>query len=63
MRLIRLPDVMARTSLKRSQLYEMMGRGAFPKPVKLSHGGRNNCWPESEIDAWIESRIAEREAA
>lgn len=61
MRLIRLPDVMARTSLKRSQLYAMMERGEFPRPVKLS--ARSNAWAEPEIDAFIEARIAEREAA
>jgi prophage regulatory protein len=63
MRLIRLPDVMARTSLKRSQLYEMMSRGHFPKPVKLTPGGRNNCWPEAEIDEWIAARVAVSRAA
>lgn len=61
MRLIRLPDVMARTSLKRSQLYAMMDRGEFPRPIKLSV--RSNAWSEPEIDAFIEARIAERELA
>lgn len=60
-KLLRLPQVIERTSLRRSTIYEMMQAGAFPKPVKLNL--RSNGWLESEIDAFIEARLAEREAA
>ena len=33
--------------------------GAFPRPVKLGLGNVNT-WLESEIDAWIEAKAAER---
>jgi prophage regulatory protein len=36
-----------------------MKAGTFPKPVKI--GERAVAWPESEINAWLEQRIAERE--
>lgn len=61
MKLLRLPQVIERTSLRRSTIYEMMQAGTFPKPVKLNL--RSNGWIEAEIDAFIEARIAEREAA
>ena len=60
-KLLRLPQVIERTSLRRSTIYEMMGNGNFPKPVKLNL--RSNGWLETEIDDWLESRIAERGAA
>lgn len=58
-KLLRLPDVIERTSLKRSTIYDLMERGAFPRPIKIS-GARQNAWIESEVDAYIEARIAER---
>lgn len=57
-RLLRLPDVLSRTGLSRSTLY---ADPTFPKSVKV--GQRAVAWAESEIDAWIEARMAEREAA
>lgn len=59
-KLIRLPDVIARTGLSRSRVYELMNAGNFPRPVK--HSARVNTWPESEIDDWIATRIAARAA-
>jgi len=60
-KLLRLPQVIERTSVRRSTIYEMMQAGKFPKPVKLNL--RSNGWLESEIGDWLENRIAEREAA
>ncbi|MFA4892697.1 helix-turn-helix transcriptional regulator [Brevundimonas sp.] len=59
-KLLRLPQVIERTSLRRSTIYEMMGKGSFPKPVKLNL--RSNGWLENEISDWLKSRIAERGA-
>jgi hypothetical protein len=39
------------------------GRNAFPRPVQVLEGGRAVAWPESEIAAYVESRIAARDAA
>jgi prophage regulatory protein len=60
MKLLRLPDLIARGLGSRSSIYVRMERGEFPRPIKI---GRINGWPEHEIDAWIEQRLAEREAA
>jgi prophage regulatory protein len=53
LRLIRLPEVMARVGLKRSAIYQRMSEGRFPKSRSL--GLRYTVWLESEIDAWIET--------
>lgn len=46
--------VQSKTTLSRSSIYDMIARGEFPKPVKIS--GRRVAWLESSVDAWIQSR-------
>jgi prophage regulatory protein len=53
-KLLRRPEVEARTGLSRSTLYEWMKRGEFPQPVKL--GARIVAWRESDVAEWLESR-------
>ena len=55
--LLRLPQVVARVSLSKSSIYEMLGRTppAFPRPLKLSR--RAVCWTNSSISNWIEERV------
>jgi len=60
-KILRLPQVIERTSLRRSTVYEMMQAGTFPKPVKLNL--RSNGWLENEISDWLAARIADREVA
>lgn len=52
-----LPEVLERTKISRSALYNMMGSGEFPRPFKL--GGRKNGWSDKQIDQWIEERVSE----
>ncbi len=56
----RLPQVKARTGLSRSEIYRRIAAGRFPQPVKL--GERASAWPEHEVTAWCEARIAARDA-
>lgn len=58
--LLRLPCVKARTGLSRSEIYRRVRSREFPEPVKL--GERASAWPEHEISAWCEARIAARDA-
>jgi prophage regulatory protein len=61
-RLIRLRQVMARTGLSRSTIYEHISQGKFPKQISL--GPQSVGWVEGEIDGWINSRIqASRQAS
>jgi len=56
----RLPQVMARTGLSRSTIYELIRKGKFPSQINL--GPRAVGWIESEIVNWIEARIDESRA-
>jgi len=56
--IIRLPEVIARTGLRKSFIYSEISQGNFPKSVKLSR--RAVGWVESEIDEWIAQRIKQR---
>jgi prophage regulatory protein len=49
------------TGLKPATLYAMMAEGTFPKSIPL--GPRIRAWSESEILAWQDGCLAEREAA
>lgn len=53
-RILRRPEVEARTGLSRSTIYDWMKRGEFPKPVAL--GARLVGWRESDVNAWLEAR-------
>lgn len=60
-KLSRLPAVLGRVPLGRSQLYTFIANGSFPQPIKI--GPRAVAWDDDEIDAWIAARAAERVAA
>ncbi|MCE8050270.1 AlpA family transcriptional regulator [Halomonas daqingensis] len=60
-RLLKRPEVREKTSLSDSELYRQIAVGSFPRPIRLTPNGRAVAWLESEVDAWIESRLAERE--
>jgi prophage regulatory protein len=57
----RLPRVLAVTGLSRSQLYELLGAGRFPRPVTLTEGGRLIGWPSHEVVDYVRSRIEARD--
>ncbi len=58
MRLIKLKEVLNKTGLGRSTLYNLMGTSQFPKPIPL--GFRAVGWLESEIDEWILKKVQGR---
>ena len=53
--ILRMPAVKNRVGLSRSTIYEAISKGKFPAPISL--GLRAVGWLESDIDAWVESRI------
>lgn len=59
MRLIRLKEVKHVTGLGRSTIYKYIEDGAFPKSVSL--GERAVAWVESEVMAWVMTRIEARD--
>ena len=54
----RLPEVLRRTGLSRSTIYEMISRGDFPRQVKL--GRRAVGWIANDVDEWIRSKVSSR---
>lgn len=50
-RLLRLPSVLEKVALSRTELHRKITAGTFPKPLKL--GARSVAWTESSIDDWI----------
>ena len=57
--LLKIDDVMERTTLSRSTIYAMMKAGAFPKQIHLSE--RKSRWTNDDINAWIQSKIDARD--
>ncbi|QCK79179.1 AlpA family transcriptional regulator [Raoultella ornithinolytica] len=46
-----------RTGYSKAWLYRLIGQKRFPQPVKI--GSRSIAFIESEVDEWINQRIAE----
>lgn len=61
MRIIRPGPLMEELGVNRHGLKIMRERECFPNPIKL--GARSVGYLRSEVDAWVESRKAERDAA
>lgn len=61
-KILRLPEVRHRVGLAKTQIYEQIKDGHFPRPVPLTVDGRAVGWRESEISAWMERRTKAREA-
>jgi len=51
--------VVLQTGFSSATLHRKVRTGDFPAPV---HIGRSSRWVGSEVDAWVASRIAERDA-
>lgn len=43
------------TGLTDKWFYKLISLGEFPKPIKL---GRSSRWLQSEVEAWLQQRIA-----
>jgi prophage regulatory protein len=54
-RILRLPNVLDRTGLSRSTVYQRVTEGRFPRPVSL--GTRAVGWIETEVEEWIARQI------
>lgn len=44
------------TGLTDKWFYKLIKDGVFPKPIKL---GRSSRWLQSEVEAWLQERIAQ----
>jgi prophage regulatory protein len=55
--LISIDEVMRRTSIRRTKLYELIHIGDFPLPIKIGTASR---WADTEVAAWIQARMQGR---
>ena len=52
-RTLRMGDLTDKVGYKSSTIYGLIAQGKFPKPFKLTPGGRAAGWLENVIDDWI----------
>jgi prophage regulatory protein len=55
---LRTNEVTALACIGRSTLYELIARGDFPQPIKLS--SRRVVFSETEVRGWLKQRAARR---
>lgn len=58
LKIIRRPELERVTGLPHSSIYEMIAKGEFPRPIRLS--GRAVGWLANEVIEWQQSRVAAR---
>jgi prophage regulatory protein len=57
---LRMHEIIARVPFSRTHIYRLIARGEFPQNVKV--GARRVAWIETEVDAWLAVRVAQRDA-
>ncbi len=57
-RMLRLRGVEECVGFSRSAIYRAMEDDGFPRPVRI--GRRAVAWVESEVQAWLDIKLAER---
>ena len=58
-KVIKLAEVILRTGLSRSVIYEKMEEGTFPRSLKLNR--RSVGWLEAEVETWIDGLVRVRD--
>lgn len=65
-RLIRMPELMALTSLSRASVYRQMAQDPlFPKPIKIGESTARNgavAFSFQEVQLWLSRRVSTRGA-
>lgn len=57
-RFIRFKELLFITGMSRTQIKMEIKRGTFPRGRPLSDTGRSVAWPQSEVVAWQQKRMA-----
>jgi prophage regulatory protein len=57
----RLHEVLNQTGLSRSTIYELIGRGEFPRQINLAP--RAVGWVAEEVIAWVDTKIHDARTA
>ena len=59
MRIMRLKEVIEKTGLAKTTIYNLISQGEFPKQIDL--GARSVGWVDTEIEEWIKAKIELRD--
>jgi len=59
MRIMRLKEVIEKTGLAKSTVYNLISQGKFPKQIDL--GARSVGWVDTEIEDWLLAKIELRD--
>jgi prophage regulatory protein len=59
-RLINIVEVMVKTDMGKTSIYNEIREGKFPRPVKR---GIKSSWVEGEIDTYIENLVKARDGS
>jgi len=54
--LVDMPFITNYTKMSDKWFYKLIQDGVFPKPIKL---GRSSRWLKSEVEIWMQQRIAQ----
>ena len=52
---LRLPTVIEKVGLSRSQIYKLIQQGDFPEPVKI--GPKISVWIEEKLEMWMDAQV------
>ena len=55
---LRLPSVIDKVGLSRSQIYKLIQRGDFPEPVKI--GPKISVWIEEKLEVWMDAQVPQQ---
>lgn len=59
--IVKAAELEARLKVTRKTLHTWSENGQMPKKIRLVKGGRATGWLKSEIDEWLEERLASRD--
>lgn len=57
---LREKDVLEQVRFSKSQMWRLIHRGLFPKPIRISE--RCNAWDAQAVDAWLAAKFSEVQA-
>src|SRR5262245_42660999 len=58
---LRSRGVSTRTGLSRTTIWRLIKAKKFPRPVPITDSGYAVGWVESEVEAWMQARIEQRD--
>ncbi len=61
-RIIRERELSQYVGLRRTQISELIAKGEFPRPIRLSEHGRAKGWLQHEVALWQQQRLAARDS-